>query len=483
MEENIFNIQNHLLVRCTVNKPEVVIPEGVSVVAGQAFRAPDSYKGPLQLERLVVAESVTLIEAGAFQYCEQLRSVTILGNAEIGSEAFLGCNALEEVYLAEGVTAIGSKCFAYCDNIDHIYIPQSVVRIGHDIARMNDAGCSKPLFRCYAKGPGARWDDDWNRVYNDPRFVSDRSHHYYHPTVFGVGRDGESREQDQQGRIPCNDMPHGTGEKPQESINEAVSWRLPPTRLRLWLTATLVDNHQNNEYLLDEEEREMLPHSLREDHQAIERKLDEPWQITVDDETRHLAPELAISAWINDFDDHYDGQTLIVHHDMTWHNNPYDDYPVSRLTPGGTVIAERLLFNGQSLYDVRLHIHWPKQQLTRHTLDEVMYLIANDETLRRYQDGSNEIEVLLAHSHWKAEPYKSYKPGEIATRLAADLKAEGETWRDLGQVVLQAYEYYEEVHSFSDDYKDAATAYGKDCDDWTTTERRKTGPRICFEIA
>ena len=48
--------------------------------------------------------------------------------------------------------------------------------------------------------------------------------------------------------------------------------------------------------------------------------------------------------------------------------------------------------------------------------------------------------------------------------------------------MVQPYELYEEVHSYSDDYRDAAEAYGKDCDDWTTTERRETGKRLNYEI-
>lgn len=481
--ENYYEIKDNTLVHCTVNQPDVVIPDGVKTIKTGAFSKPGEIDGQDTLERVVVPKSVETIESGAFQYCKHLRKVSILGPAEIGGEAFTSCSNLEEVYLAEGVKSIGSCCFQFCEKLKYLYIPMSVTRIGWDIARMNDASYHNPVFRCYAKGRGKDWDEDWNRVYNDPRFGDDRSHHYFHTTFFGVDRDGKLRQGCELVHTPCTDMPHGTGEKPRKSKCEAESWRLPETKLRLWLTATIISMTGDKEYLLDDEEREMLPYTLRDNDRSTVRHLDEPWEITVDDESGHLAPELKISAWINSFGDYFDGHKLIVHHDMPWHNNPYKDYPVSVLTPGDTVIAEKHIFNGGTTYDVRLHIQWPEQEVERFSLDDAFERIQQDRELwSAYKDDENEFEVLLAHSHWKAEVYKTYNPSEFQQKFFDDLKAEGDKWGDLGQIVIQPYEFYEELHSFSDDYKDAASAYGADCDDWTTTERRKTGKRICYEI-
>ena len=167
---------------------------------------------------------------------------------------------------------------------------------------------------------------------------------------------------------------------------------------------------------------------------------------------------------------------------MPFHNDPYKSYPVSTLVEGGTIIAEREVYDNLTIYDVRLHIQWPKQETEYHTLDEARLLIQNDRQLASYTDENNELDVLLAHSHWRAEKYKTYKPCEFPQQFFDDLKAEGDKWSDLGQIVIQPYELYEVTHSYSDDYKDAAMAYGADCDDWTTTERRKTGTRLAYEI-
>ena len=478
--ENVFEIHDGILERCTVVKPDVVIPDGVKVVKYTAFKVHDSYRGTKKLKSVVIPESVETIEAGAFQYCERLRKVTILGPADIGDEAFLSCDSLEDVYLADGVKSIGNECFAYCEKIEYLYIPKSVVEIGYDIARMNDASYRDPVFKCYAKGKGLDWSDDWNRTYNDPRFGDDRSHHFFHPTFYGIDRNGKPRQESP--RVAVTDMPHGTGVPATKSKSRAESHRIPQTRLRLWLTATLKSMVGDNEYALDDEEREMLPRVLRDYHSSTEHPLDEPWEIILDDEHYSLTPELIFNVYIDRHTDHYDGKHLIVHHDMPFHNDPYKSYPVSTLVEGGTIIAEREVYDNLTIYDVRLHIQWPKQETEYHTLDEARLLIQNDRQLASYTDENNELDVLLAHSHWRAEKYKTYKPSEFPQQFFDDLKAEGDKWSDLGQIVIQPYELYEVTHSYSDDYKDAAMAYGADCDDWTTTERRKTGTRLAYEI-
>ena len=480
---NIFDINDGVLVHCTVNEPNVTIPDGVKTIAGKAFSIPDDFHGQDALQCLTIPKSVETIESGAFKYCERLKKVSILGPASIGREAFLSCSNLKEVYLAEGVRSIGSECFAYCDKIEYLFIPQSVTHIGWDIARMNDSSYRNPVFRCYAKGNGEDWDDDWNRIYNDPRFGSDRNYSYYHPTYYGVNRNGTPRQGYKLAHTVVNDMPHGTGEKSIDSKNRAESHRLPKTKLRLWLNATIISMVGDNEYMLDDEEREMLPNTLRDNIHAPKHLLDQPWEITVDDDTRHLTPELKISAWINDFYDYFDGHTLVVHHDMPSHNDPYSNYPVSKLTPGSTVIAEKYFDNGGTTYDVRLNIQWVEQESTKYTLDEALCKIRMDkEHWPSYKDSENEYEILLAHRHWKAEKYRTYKPSEFPDKFIEDINGEGDKWSDLGQIVVQPYEFYEEEHSFSDDYKDAASAYGEDCDDWTTTERRKCGNKFCYEI-
>ena len=481
--KTIFEIKDGVLEHCQVNEPEVVIPEGVKVIASGAFKAPDSYKGQDALVSVVIPKTVEKIESEAFQYCKNLKKVTILGPAEIGNEVFVSCKNLTEVYLADGVRSIGGSCFSYCENLKELFIPESVTEIGREIAEMNDSSYKYPRFYCYRKGMGADWNPYWNLKYNDPRFYGDQNYYHYHTTLFGVTRDGKPREDREQ--ILVTDMPHGTGKPYEEPENDGEGMHLPDTKLRLWLTATRTDLTGKKEYQLDEEERDMMPKLLRDPDQsnAPLRRLDEPWEVTVNDDTRYLAPELKIYAWINDFDDCFDGHTLMVHHDMPWHLDPYEEYPVSPLVEGGTVIAEMNFTQSNAVYDVRLHIQWPKQEKLSFALTEVFERLRQlQEQWAEYKDGDNEIDVSLGHYGKKAEFYKTYRPSDFPEQLISDLTTDSEVQEGLALILIQPYRFYEELHSFSDDYKDAAEAYGEDCDDWYSTERCQTGERVCLEV-
>ena len=478
--ENQFEIKDGVLIHCTVNQPDVIIPDGVNEIGYHAYREGDSIYGQDKIVSVTIPEGVTKIGDSAFRNCKNLEKVTILGPAEIGRDAFCGCKKLTEVFLADGVRSIGYHCFAFCERLNYLYIPESVVRIESDIAYQNDNDCSHLVFLCYGKGKGEEWSDDWNLMYNDPRFGSDRNHYYYHSTHYGVGRDGKTRKQTV--RLPVTDMPHGTGKTPKKNKYAEHSKRLPLIKLRLWLTATMKMQLSGPEYQLDEEERKMLPNMLREPEAKIIRELDSPWEITIDDESGHLAPELIISAWVNNYDDQFDGRHLIVHHDMPFHIDPYEKYPVSLLKKGETVIAEREINNGSALFDVRLHIHWIKNENSKQSLEKVLKMISQEVTTWTYNDDDNEIEVLLAHKQRKATKYKIYKPSEFPHQFFADLKTDAERWSDLDQIVIQPYRLYQKLHSFSDDYKDAAEAYGEDCSDWYSTERSISGQRLIYEV-
>ena len=63
------------------------------------------------------------IEAGAFEYCNSIVSVTIEeGIAEIGSFAFRECKNLVEVTLPASITKIGWGAFTSCDSLERINI-------------------------------------------------------------------------------------------------------------------------------------------------------------------------------------------------------------------------------------------------------------------------------------------------------------------------------------------------------------------------
>ena len=310
---------------------------------------------------IIIPENVTEISPGAYAFRDDIKKVTVLGPAAIGREAFMGCSNLKEVYLADGVTSLGDECFSYCSKLHELFIPASVDYVGWQIAGMNAPEDRYPNFLCERKGIGKNWNTNWNRIFRDPRFGEDRSHAFYHPTYFGMTRDTDKAKAARP-LTPVTDVPHGTGVLAESEHDLRSHTPIPPITLRLWLKATKHAFVGDNEFALDEEMREMLPRLLRDPQygNSIERQLDEPWEITINDDTDHLAPELEISAWLNTYRYPFDGTTLTIVHDMPG-VGLYDDYPVSRLRKGETVIAEKHITNGNfmDIYDVRLFIQWP----------------------------------------------------------------------------------------------------------------------------
>ncbi len=75
-------------------------------------------------------KKVTAIASEAFQFCDNLQSVTIpYGVTTIGEDAFYGCLFLESVTIPESVTSIGNSAFFDCW-IKSVTIPKSVTSIG-----------------------------------------------------------------------------------------------------------------------------------------------------------------------------------------------------------------------------------------------------------------------------------------------------------------------------------------------------------------
>ena len=484
---NIFDIKDGVLIHCTVNQPNVIIPDGVTTIKYQAFRAEGAYGGQDKLETVVIPPSVTTIESEAFYRSDNLRKVTILGPASLGAEVFRSCPKLEDVYLADGVTSIGSECFAYCENLEELFIPKSVEHIGSDIARMEDAGHHCPSLLCARRGAGKEWSPNWNRIFNDIRFGDDRSHMFFHPTYFGMKRTKDEQEESIPERALITDMPHGTGtKKPDTKQPDIEPVRIPDIKLRLWLSATKKSFAGDEEYEIYDEEREMLPRLIKdlEEQNAVEHELDRPWEIVVTDETTRLAPELQIPANIA-YGFPFDGETLTIAHDMPWRKNRYDNLAISRLRKGETVIAEKYINNGNFLdiFDVRLFIQWLDEPTRYWTREEALTQIRVHQTdWLTLNDSENVIAVSLAHGTKRAEHYKGYQPSEFPEQFVADLAQDSEAWQDLGAIIVQPCELYTTYHDYSDDYKCAAGISDDDDTSWTETNSRSIAGRLSFEI-
>lgn len=83
-----------------------------------------------KLTSIIMPNSVTTIEEGAFWGCHNLTSITISNSVtSIEESAFAECG-LSSVTIPNSVTSIGVQAFAWCNGLTSITIPNSVTIIG-----------------------------------------------------------------------------------------------------------------------------------------------------------------------------------------------------------------------------------------------------------------------------------------------------------------------------------------------------------------
>ncbi len=103
---------------------EYIIPNSVTSIDARAFQG-------CSLESITIPDSVISIGEYAFHYCLSLTSVTIGDSVtEIGSYAFYNCYSLTSVTIGDSVTTIGNNAFYGCCSLTSITIPDSVIEIG-----------------------------------------------------------------------------------------------------------------------------------------------------------------------------------------------------------------------------------------------------------------------------------------------------------------------------------------------------------------
>ena len=97
----------------------------VATIGRQAF-----YKSN-ELASVVIPNSVTFIDEGAFESCPNLTTVNIPnGITTISSTTFNGCSSLSSITIPNSVTTIGNSAFYGCSTLTSINIPNNVTTIG-----------------------------------------------------------------------------------------------------------------------------------------------------------------------------------------------------------------------------------------------------------------------------------------------------------------------------------------------------------------
>ena len=153
----------------------VIIPDSVTSIEAWAFN------GCSSLESVTISNNVTEIEDRTFKDCTSLKSITIPnGVTKIGESAFFGCSSLESVTISNSVTEIGDYSFASCDSLTSITIPNGVTSIGNSafyfckslrsviipdsVTSIGHGVCSTTpaTIYCEAESIPNGWDPDWN---------------------------------------------------------------------------------------------------------------------------------------------------------------------------------------------------------------------------------------------------------------------------------------------------------------------------------
>ncbi len=112
-----FVIENGVLTEYKGEAEEVVIPDGVTEIAKDAFCSRDG------LKKVVLPESVEKIGIAAFVDCMNLQEINLEHVKYIGEGAFEWCNNLEKVDLTSAVV-IQAMAFEQCEKLTKVALPE-----------------------------------------------------------------------------------------------------------------------------------------------------------------------------------------------------------------------------------------------------------------------------------------------------------------------------------------------------------------------
>lgn len=131
-------LEKTTLIRYTGSEHDIKIPEGITTIQQRVF-------WNKEVTHVIVPNTVTVIEDGAFSACKYLKSIVLPDSMErIGPTAFQGCSSLTEINIPTGLTKIDVNTFADCINLQRVVIGHGIKEICTDAFRnCNKLACIK----------------------------------------------------------------------------------------------------------------------------------------------------------------------------------------------------------------------------------------------------------------------------------------------------------------------------------------------------
>lgn len=117
----VFDNTGNIVTKCDVNATEVIVPQGVTRIEGNAF------EGCEKLTSVVLPDTVESIGCGAFNNCVALESVVLpAGLRQLNNNAFTNCKALRFVAIPNSLSFIDFHTFEGCESLKSVVIPESI---------------------------------------------------------------------------------------------------------------------------------------------------------------------------------------------------------------------------------------------------------------------------------------------------------------------------------------------------------------------
>ena len=109
------------------NVQKVILPESITRIEAGAFEDCEN------LTEIIMSDKVTEIEEHAFEGCEKLKNFKFPSSLKsIRKEAFTRCYGFTELCFPDSLETIAESAFSYCDRVKEISFGQSLKSIGKD---------------------------------------------------------------------------------------------------------------------------------------------------------------------------------------------------------------------------------------------------------------------------------------------------------------------------------------------------------------